>query len=146
MLEKISKYLLIVLFVISAILLVMFYAQVVPLEETEQLEHSTTSLFLNWSYILFVIAAVATIVSLVKNCIDKPKVAITLGIGVATLAIIFFVSYAISSDSLDSITTTLVQTTPGELKFSEAGLYTTYAVLALNVIAILWLEISAKVK
>ena len=146
-LQKISKYLLIVLFAISIALVVMFYMQVVPLEdEATQIEHATTSLVLTWAEVLFYVAAGLAVLAFIWDIVINPKKSISTGIMVAALALIAIVSYVLASDSMDSILPTLVQTTPGELKGSDTGLFSLYIILGLNVVAIICLEVSSKIK
>ena len=145
--QKISKYLLIVLFAISLVLIGMFYGQVVPLEdEIEQIEHSTTSLVLTWAEVLFFAAAALAIIVFVWNIILNPKQSISTGIMVAGLILVALIASALGSDSIDSINPTLVETTPGELKGSDTGLFSLYIMLGLSFLSIIWLEISSKLK
>ena len=73
-LQKISKYLLIVLFAISIVLIVMFYMQVVPVEdEAAQIEHATTSLVLTWAEVLFYVAAGLAVLAFVWDIVINPK-------------------------------------------------------------------------
>ncbi|MBR4440474.1 MAG: hypothetical protein IKS00_02885 [Bacteroidales bacterium] len=146
-LQKISKYLLIVLFLISTVLVVLFYWQVVPLEEAAQMEHGTTDTILLWGFILFIVCAVLAVVDLfVLTPIMNPSSAVKIGIVIVALLAVFGVSYAMSSDSIDSIMPTLVQTTPGELKWSDTGLFSLYIVLGLTFLSIIGLEVSQRIK
>ena len=145
--QKISKYLLIVLFVVSGVLALMFYLQVVPLgEETEQMEHGTTGLILGWTYGLFFVAAALAILAFIYGIIIDPKSSISTGIMLAGLLVVALIAYAMSSDALDSIMPTLVQTTPGELKWSDTGLYSLYIILGVAVASILGLGIYQKIR
>lgn len=145
--QKISKYLLIVLFVVSGALALMFYLQVVPLgEEAEQIEHGTTGLLLGWTYgLIYVVSALAVLVFIYQIIID-PKSCISTGIMLAGLFIVGLIAYAMSSDAMDSIMPTLVQTTPRELKWSDTGLKSLYIILGVAVASILGLGIYQKLK
>ncbi|MBR6179365.1 MAG: hypothetical protein IKQ70_15980 [Bacteroidales bacterium] len=149
-LQKISKYILIVLFAISIVLIGLFYYQVVPIEdqfEEEKIEHGTTALVLTWTEILFFVAAGLAVLAFIWDIIMNPKKSISTGIVVAGLALIAIVSYAVASDSMDSISpATMAKPTPGELKGSGTGLISLYIILGLNLLAIIWLEISSKLK
>ncbi len=148
--EKVLSILLVVLFVISAVLLVAFFTSVVPLEESAQMESGITSTFLNWAYFLAIVCAIAAVLfpllEFVRNLIDDPKSAIKPLAIIACLAIILGISYGIASGDLSSITHTSVPTTEGELKWSGTGLNVTYILLGLNILAIIYLEVSKKLK
>jgi len=61
-LRKILGILTIVLFVVTAIIVVMFYTQVVPLSGmTEQMEHGVTDMTMGWAYVLFGLCALLAI-------------------------------------------------------------------------------------
>lgn len=142
--------LLIVMFVVSAILLVVFFASVVPLEESEQMESGITSTFLNWAYFLAIVCTVAAVafplVSFIRNLIDDPKSAIKPLAIIALLAIVLGISYGIASGDITSITRTSVPATEGELKWSGTGLNVTYILFGINILAIIYLELSKKLK
>ena len=147
-LQKISKYLLIVLFAISIVLVGLFYYQVVPLEDkAEKIAHSTTALVLTWTEVRFFLAAGLAILAFIWDIVLNPKKSISTGIVVAGLIVIAIIGFAMSSDSMDSISpATMAKPTPGELKASGAGLISLYIILGLNFLAIIWLEIRSRLK
>ena len=147
-LQKISKYLPIVLFAISIVLVGLFYYQVVPLEDkAEKIAHSTTALVLTWTEVLFFLAAGLAILAFIWDIVLNPKKSISTGIVVAGLIVIAIIGFAMSSDSMDSISpATMAKPTPGELKASGAGLISLYIILGLNFLAIIWLEIRSRLK
>ncbi len=139
----------IALFAITAVLVVMFYAQVVPLPtEASQMEHGVTEVILDWAYALFIVCALAAIVfpviEFVKQLIEKPKSAMTTIIMIVAVIVVIFIAYAISSDSIDSITETLVETNATELKWSDCGLYTLYISLGISILAVIYAEVAKK--
>lgn len=148
-LQKILSYLLIVLFVITAIIVVMFYTQVVPLgNEADQIANGTTDLTLNWAVVLFGVCAVAAIAfpvyEFVKQLIDNPKSAIKTIVMIVAVAVVCIIAYALASGSMDSITPTLVETDEPTLKWSGAGLNALYITLGISIIAVIYAEVAKK--
>ena len=101
---------------------------------------------LTWAEVLFFAAAALAIIVFVWNIILNPKQSISTGIMVAGLILVALIASALGSDSIDSINPTLVETTPGELKGSDTGLFSLYIMLGLSFLSIIWLEISSKLK
>jgi phosphoglycerol transferase MdoB-like AlkP superfamily enzyme len=148
-LRKILSILLVVLFVVSAVILVMFYANVVPLgSETEQMQHGVTDTFLGWGVLLFIVCAVAAVafpvIEFVKQSIDNPKSSIKTLVIAVVIAVICVIAYSMSSGAMDSITPTLVATDEDTLKWSGAGLNTLYIALGLSIIAVIYAEVAKK--
>ncbi|MCQ2252263.1 MAG: hypothetical protein MJZ61_02305 [Bacteroidales bacterium] len=147
--QKILSLLLIVLFVITAALVVMFYTQVVPLADvTEQIEHGITNLTLNWAYALFGVCAIAAVAfpvyEFVMQLIDKPSSAMKTIIMIVAAALVCIIAYSIASGSMDSINPTLVETDEPTLKWSGAGLNALYITLGISIIAVIYAEVAKK--
>ncbi|MCR5453904.1 MAG: hypothetical protein K6F33_02835 [Bacteroidales bacterium] len=150
-LRKILSILTIVLFVITAIIMVMFYMQVVPLSGvTEQMEHGVTDMAMGWAYVLFGLCALLAVAfpiwEFVKQLIDNPKSVIKTVIIFAVIAVVFFIAYAIADGSIDSILPLADNNVPseGELKWSGAGLNALYIILGLSVVAVIYAEVAKK--
>ena len=148
-LRKILGILTIVLFVVTAIIVVMFYTQVVPLSGmTEQMEHGVTDTFIGWAYVLFGLCAILAIAfpvwEFVKQLIDNPKSAIKTLITIAVIVLICIIAYAIADGSMNSISSTLVETNETELKWSGAGLNALYITLGLSLLAVIYAEVAKK--
>lgn len=148
-LQKILSYLLIVLFVITAILVVMFYTQVVPIaNEADQIAHGTTDMTLGWAVVLFGVCAVAAVAfpvyEFVKQLIDNPKSAIKTIVMIVAVAVVCIIAYSLASGSMDSITPTLVETDEPTLKWSGAGLNALYITLGISIIAVIYAEVAKK--
>lgn len=90
--EGLSKILNIVLYVlmgVSALLGVLFYAEVIDSE-----------LLMYWCYALFGLGALAAIVFPIMHMIQNPKGAKSALIGVVALLVVFGVSYALAGDEM----------------------------------------------
>ena len=149
-LRKLLGILTIVLFVVSAIIVVMFYLNVVPLSSPqEQMENGVTDTFIGWAYVLFFVCAVLAFLvfplwGFVQQIIDNPKSVIKTVVILAVVAVVLLIAYSLASGSFDSITETLVETNETELKLSGWGLNTTYITLGIAVLAVLYTEVLAK--
>jgi membrane protease YdiL (CAAX protease family) len=149
-LRKILGILTIVLFVVSAVIVVMFYMNVVPLSNPqEQMDHSITDTFIGWAYILFFICAILAFLvfplwSFVQQIIDNPKSVVKTLIVVAAVALVCIVAYALADGSFSSITDTLVETNETELKWSGAGLNALYISLGIAILAVIYAEVAKK--
>ena len=149
-LRKILGILTIVLFVVSAIIVVMFYMNVVPLSNPqEQMEHGVTDTFIGWAYILFFVCAILAFLvfplwGFVQQIIDNPKSVVKTLVIIAAVALVCIVSYALADGSFNSITDTLVETNETELKWSGAGLNALYISLGIAVLAVIYAEVAKK--
>jgi len=149
-LRKILGILTIVLFVVSAIIVVMFYMNVVPLSNPqEQMEHGVTDTFIGWAYILFFVCAILAFLvfplwSFVQQIIDNPKSVVKTLIVIAAVALVCIVAYALADGSFSSITDTLVETNETELKWSGAGLNALYISLGIAILAVIYAEVAKK--
>jgi hypothetical protein len=134
---------------VTAIIVVMFYTQVVPLSGmTEQMEHGVTDTFIGWAYVLFGLCAVLAILfpvwEFVKQLLDNPKSAIKTLVTIAVIVLICVIAYAIADGSMNSISSTLVETNETELKWSGAGLNALYITLGLSLLAVIYAEVAKK--
>lgn len=149
-LRKILGILTIVLFLVSAIIMVMFYMNVVPLSNPqEQMDNSITDTFIGWAYILFFVCAILAFLvfplwSFVQQIIDNPKSVVKTLIVVAAVALVCIVAYALADGSFSSITDTLVETNETELKWSGAGLNALYISLGIAILAVIYAEVAKK--
>ena len=149
-LRKILSVLTIVLFLVSAVIVVMFYLNVVPLSNPEeQMAHGVTDTFIGWAYILFGICAVLAFLvfplwGFVQQIIDNPKSVVKTVIIVAAVALVCIIAYALADGSFSSITSTLVETNETELKWSGAGLNALYISLGIAILAVIYAEVAKK--
>jgi Kef-type K+ transport system membrane component KefB len=149
-LRKILGILTIVLFLVSAIIVVMFYMNVVPLSNPqEQMDNSITDTFIGWAYILFFVCAILAFLvfplwSFVQQIIDNPKSVVKTLVVIAAVALVCIIAYALADGSFDSITSTTVETNENELKWSGAGLNALYISLGVAVLAVIYAEVAKK--
>ncbi len=149
-LRKILGILTIVLFLVSAIIMVMFYMNVVPLSNPqEQMDNSITDTFIGWAYILFFVCAILAFLvfplwSFVQQIIDNPKSVVKTLVVIAAVALVCIIAYALADGSFDSITSTTVETNENELKWSGAGLNALYISLGIAVLAVIYAEVAKK--
>jgi predicted PurR-regulated permease PerM len=138
------------LFVVSAVIVVMFYAKVVPLSsDVEQMEHPITDTFIGWAYILFFVCALLAFLvfplwDFIKQIIDNPKSVVKTLIVIAVVALVCVIAYVLADGSFNSITETLAETNEKELKWSGAGLNALYISLGIAVLSVIYAEVAKK--
>lgn len=135
------------LMLISVVLFALFFTNVVPLSDMQsQIENGTTNMFLGWALVLLIVCAVTAVAFPVVNMIANPKSAIKTIIALAVVAVIFGISYAMSSGALDSMAPTLVESDESTRLWSGAGLNALYITLTLTILAVIASEVYAKIK
>lgn len=131
--SKLSNYLLYGLMLISLIIGIMFFADVV--EEGS---------FLGWSYILLGIGVLVSIVFPVITLIGNVGKAKSALFGIAGLVVIFGISYALASGEEAKIGEMVIS--EGTSRLSEAGLNAFYFLAVAAVGTILFVEINKAFK
>jgi len=135
-LSKISSYLLYVFLGLSALTGILFYAGAISEEP-----------MLYLAYIFFGIAAIATIGFPLVNLILNPKGAKNVIIGLVIIGIIVLISYFLATDQVMHIPGySGADNVPSTLKTVGTGLYTTYILFFLSILAILYSEINSAFK
>ncbi len=140
-LSKILKIFLGVLMLVSVAFILMFYLG--GNEENTEIPKNT-DIILVWSYILFAIAAAASILFPIVAIVQRPKSAISGIIGVIGLAVLFGIAYAMADDSLIKLSESYSggDNNPDTLKIVGMGLYTMYFLLALAILGILFTSVA----
>lgn len=100
---------------------------------------------LYFGYLAFGIAFIAAVILPMINAFGNPKTLVKAGIGIAILIIIFFISYAMSDDSLTPVGLAQGITANGS-KMIGAGLITFYVGLIATSIGLVYSEISKAFK
>jgi hypothetical protein len=131
--SKIYSIILLALLGVSAILYLLFAAEIV-----------SHGLLLNWCYLLFGLAAAAAVVFPIMGMVKDFKKAVNSLIGVGALIVIFFIGYALSTDEAYKIGERVVEGVAS--KRSEAGLVTFYVMFFLAIGTIIYAEISKAFK
>ncbi|MBQ5864514.1 MAG: hypothetical protein IIW66_03880 [Bacteroidales bacterium] len=125
---KLVKYLSYLLLAVSAVLIVLFYAQGTP--------ESMVSTVLGWAYILFGIALVCMLVlPLFFRDGKKTNKSTLLAYGI--FAVVVVVAVLFSSDAPLEGVTTSVEPTASDLKFTDGGVMAAGLLIAISFIAIL---------
>jgi hypothetical protein len=95
------------------------------------------------TYIVFGLCMILWLIFGVWNIVSNIKKSIPLLISVAIFAIIFAISYSMASDEIMETWKKKPDLfTPGNIKWSDVGIYTMYSMLILTVGAIVYSEIS----
>jgi len=94
---------------------------------------------------MVVVAALASFIMPIINSLSHPKTLIKSAVGVAVIAILFFVCYAIAGDEVSKrfLESGL---TPGVSKFSGGLLMTMYVLFVIAMIGIVFSEINKALK
>jgi hypothetical protein len=130
MVDKLSKYVgwvLYVLMAVSAVLAVLFY--------TESIE---TSKFLQWSYILLISGVVIAVASPIYGFILAPKNAIKLLVILVVVAILGFVAYSIAGNTYSETKLELLKITEQTSRNVGMGIIFTYIAFAVALLAIVF--------
>lgn len=144
--NKILGIVTIAMFVITVVLLGLFmFGGSVPNQLYDTPVY--TSSLLNWSYILFGIAIIAAVIFPVVRLATRPKEAMKSFIGLAIVAVLVLIAYALSDGTPMKITGyTGTDNIPSMLKFSDTILFTMYFLFIGAILAIAGSEIYRRIK
>jgi len=150
-LSKISGIIRIALIVIAIIIAALFYSDLASVSDEALLPDNWVNSFLKYAYFLAIAAAVVAVGfalwSLVLKFMDKPKQAALGLIPIILLVLVAVFAYSYASDTpLPMENYEGTDNVPGTLKWSGAGLYTTYALFVGAVAAIAYAEVSKIIK
>lgn len=144
-LSKIVSYILYTLMAISVILTILFYfGKVVPgTEGTNMHEPTITKTILLWAGILIGVTFLLSLVFPLINIATNPKAAKGTLFTLIGAAILIFIAYLLASDAvLDMQYYEGNDNVPSTLKIAGTGLFTTYILAGLAILAILYSEIA----
>ncbi|MEG1606601.1 MAG: hypothetical protein RR066_04785 [Mucinivorans sp.] len=131
------KYLLKYLSIIKYILLIVS-AIFVVLGVTSD---DNVGMMLNWSYLMLFITIGLAVIMPMFGIAQNPKSAMKSLIGIALVALVFFVSWALSEATPIKLANGSMLTNPGELIFSDMALWSTYIMFVGVIISIVFGEI-----
>ncbi|NOQ23982.1 MAG: hypothetical protein GQ564_01355 [Bacteroidales bacterium] len=139
--NKILRIGLIVLFAVSALLTLLFYAGG---EEINGVTPKFTELFIIWAYILTGIAVGFTVLFPVIQMITNPKNAKKGLVGIVALAVIIVIAYALASDEILNINNVELAkyNVPSTLKYAGMMLYSVYVLAFIAIASMLYSEVS----
>lgn len=146
MTEKILKIVTIVIFAITVVILGFFaFGGEVP----DQLYTTPvyTASLLNWAYILFIIAVISAVIFPIVRLFTRPKQAMKSFIGLAALAVVVLIAYAMADGTpMNIIGYTGSDNVPSRLVFSDTIIYTMYILFGAAIIAIFATELLRKIR
>lgn len=136
----------IAMFLVTAVILGLFmFGGKVPNQIYDTPVYTAT--ILNWSYILFGIAIIAAMIFPMARLVTRPKQAMKSFIGLAIVAVLVLIAYAMSDGTPMKLTGyTGADNVPSMLKFSDTILFTMYFLFAGAILAIAGSEIYRKIK
>jgi heme/copper-type cytochrome/quinol oxidase subunit 2 len=145
--RKISSWTLLVCFILSIVVLGLFFGGGVVDPAAENKDYVNTNLLLNWTYLMFVITLVVmlafAVVKFIAGLKTNPKSALRSFVVLILFAILLIVTYSmgdatpIKSLNADSQTYNI----PFWLKVTDMWLYSSVVLFALIVLAIIWGQI-----
>lgn len=142
--RKVSSWTLLISSIISVVALIMFYTGGVVDPAAEMKEPVYTGLLLNWTYVLFSLTIASTIVlaawqflgSLKNDAKSALMSLLVLVLFVALLGITYTLGDATPLTGLNA--DSQAYNTTGWLKITDMWIYSTYALIALIILAVVW--------
>ena len=142
--RKVSSWTLLISSIISVVALIMFYTGGVVDPAAEMKEPVYTGLLLNWTYVLFGLTIASTIVlaawqflgSLKNDAKSALMSLLVLVLFVALLGITYTLGDATPLTGLNA--DSQAYNTTGGLKITDMWIYSTYALIALIILAVVW--------
>lgn len=142
--RKVSSWTLLISSIISVVALIMFYTGGVVDPAAEMKEPVYTGLLLNWTYVLFGLTIASTIVlaawqflgSLKNGAKSALMSLLVLVLFVALLGITYTLGDATPLTGLNA--DSQAYNTTGWLKITDMWIYSTYALIALIILAVVW--------
>lgn len=142
--RKVSSWTLLISSIISVVAFIMFYAGGVVDHAAEMKEPVYTGLLLNWTYVLFGLTIASTIVlaawqflgSLKNDAKSALMSLLVLVLFVALLGITYTLGDATPLTGLNA--DSQAYNTTGWLKITDMWIYSTYALIALIILAVVW--------
>ncbi|MCD8176298.1 MAG: hypothetical protein LUE98_02260 [Tannerellaceae bacterium] len=140
--RKISSWTLLACVVISVIALLMFYIGGVEDPAAEMATPVNTDLLLNWTYVLFGLTVVSTVIFAIWQFIGTLKTntkGALMGLGaIVVFIVVMFIAYSIGDTTpLASINADSAHyNTPFWLKVTDMWIYTTYILIGLIILAV----------
>jgi len=136
-LSKVTTIVLWALMVISVLFLILYSGTKSISEEP----------FIIWSYVLIVAAVALAVGFPIVNAIANPKGLKGMVIGLVSIGIILAISYALASDEIMTNVSIENETNPaGLMKYAGTSIITTYLLLGVAVISVIYAEVSKSFK
>ncbi len=129
--SKILRIFLGVLLAISALLMILFFVNVVSVD-----------MVIYWGYFLLIFTAVIVILFPIVFLIMNPKNSIKIFISLGVMVVIAIIAYSLSQNNFTELQLEELETTADTVKNVGAGLIFTYILAALAVLSIVYASIS----
>ena len=141
--RKFSSWSLLIVAIISAIIIVMFFVGGDVDAAAAKPEPVYTGLLLNWTYILFGISVLAVIIfgigSFIGSFVTKPKSAIMSIVVLILFIALLLITYSLGSAEPLKLSADFKEyNTAFWLKLSDMWLYSTYILIALAIVGVVW--------
>jgi hypothetical protein len=130
MVDKLSKYVgwvLYVLMAVSAVLAILFY--------TNSL---STDNFIQWGYVLIIASVIIAVISPIYGFILAPRNAIKLLIILGLVAVVAFIAYSVAGNTFSETRLDLLKIDAQTSRLVGMGLYFTYFAFAASILAIIF--------
>ena len=134
-LSKVVQWFLYFMLGISALFGALFYADVI-----------SVNLLLTWGYILLGVTVLATLVAAFSNILLKPKGSLKVLLILAIMVVVAIVSYVLSSNEFTTAQLEKLQITETTSKLVGAGLFFTYFLAVVALLAIVYSAVSRMFK
>ncbi len=130
------KFVLLILCIVAFALGLASYDSDQPRVVTEGL-----NLLFSFSAVLTIVTVVAAIAMPLIGIFQNPKKALTSFVGIALVAVVFFIAYSLSSEEPITLASGKVLDSVAELKFADTSLYAMYISFAGVLVAMVGTEI-----
>jgi hypothetical protein len=120
---------------ISALFGVLFYLDII-----------SENLLLNWGYVLLGVTILATLIAAFSNILLKPKGSLKILLILAIMVVVAIVSYFLSTNEFTTAQLEKLQITETTSKLVGAGLFFTYFLAAVALLAIVYSAVSRMFK
>lgn len=128
---KIVQWFLYGLLIISALLGILFYADVVSVD-----------LLLNWGYVLLVLIIAATLITAVMGLVRNPRGSLKFLTMFAVVVVVGIISYALSTNDYSVTELEKLKITASTSRMVGAGLYLTYFLGIVAILSIIYATVS----
>lgn len=134
-LSKVVQWFLYLMLGISALFGVLFYADVL-----------SVNMILTWGYVLLGVTVLATLIAAFGNILLNPKGSLKILIVLASMVVVAIVSYVFSTNEFTAAQLEKMEITETTSKLVGAGLFFTYFLSAVAILAIIYSAVSRMFK
>ena len=145
-LKNVSRIAVILLIAAGAFITILIWIKGDDALKTEPLRSQILNPFMLIAYVAIIFCAFLAIIFPIIQLIQYPKRAITIIIGIAGIAVLWFISYSLSTGAVDPDVLIKNNTTESVAKYVGAGLICTYIIFGIIIVSALYSEISKAFK